>query len=48
MTFGSDKDVISAVQDVLNEIPIEMICRVMDDWVGRLKRVIELGGDYLT
>jgi transposase len=46
-TFFSDDEVISAVERVLKEIPIEVLCSVMEDWTRRLNQVIELAGDYL-
>jgi hypothetical protein len=47
MQVVNEDQEISAVIQVLEEIPLEMLGRVMDDWVDRLRQCIEVGGEYL-
>jgi hypothetical protein len=42
-----EDQVIAAVREVLDIIPLHTLQNVMDDWQYRLKRCIQLGGEYL-
>jgi hypothetical protein len=38
---------IAAVWEVFDKIPLQTFQKVMDDWQYRLRRYIQLGGEYL-
>jgi hypothetical protein len=42
-----EDSVIVAVRDVFDKIPLQTLQNVMDDWQYRLRRCIQLGGEYL-
>jgi hypothetical protein len=41
-----EDEVIAAVRDVFDKIPVQTFQNVMDDWQYRLRRYIQLGGEY--
>jgi hypothetical protein len=45
--FTREDQVIAAVMDVFDEIALQLFQNVMDDWQYRLRRCIQLGGEYL-
>jgi histone-lysine N-methyltransferase SETMAR len=45
--FTSEDQVIAAVMEVFDKIPLQTFQNVMDDWQYRLRRWIQLGGEYL-
>jgi hypothetical protein len=45
--FTREDQVIAAVRDVSDKIPLQPFQNVMDDWQYRLRRWIQLGGEYL-
>jgi hypothetical protein len=42
-----EDQVIAAVSEVFDKIPLQTFQSVMDDWQYRLRRCIQLGGEYL-
>jgi hypothetical protein len=45
--FTREDSVIAAVRDAFAKILLLMFHNVMDDWQYRLRRFIQLGGEYL-
>jgi transposase len=45
--FTREDQVIAAVMEVFDKIPLQTFQNVMDDWQYRLRRCIQLGGEYL-
>jgi transposase len=45
--FTREDQVIAAVKEVFDKIPLQVFQNVMDDWQYRLRRCIQLGGEYL-
>jgi hypothetical protein len=45
--FTREYQVIAVVRDVFDKIPLQTSQNVMDDWQYRLRRCIQLGGEYL-
>jgi histone-lysine N-methyltransferase SETMAR len=45
--FTREDQVIAAAREVLDKIPLQTFQNVMDDWQYRLRRCIQLGGEYL-
>jgi hypothetical protein len=45
--FTKEDRVITAVREVSDKIPLQTFQNVMDDWQYRLRRCIQLGGEYL-
>jgi histone-lysine N-methyltransferase SETMAR len=44
-SFPDEKTLISAVHQILTNIPIEMLCRVFDDWIRRLPSALQGQGN---
>jgi hypothetical protein len=44
--FTREDQVIAAVREVFDKIPLEMFQNVTDDWPHRLRMCIQLGGEY--
>jgi hypothetical protein len=44
--FTREDHVITAVKEVFNKIPLQTFENVMDDWQYRLRRCMQLGGEY--
>jgi hypothetical protein len=42
-----EDSVIAAPRDAFDKIPLQTFQNVMDDWPYRLRRCIQLGGEYL-
>jgi hypothetical protein len=42
-----EDEAIAVVSEVFGKIPLQMFQNVMDDWQYRLRRCIQLGGEYL-
>jgi hypothetical protein len=47
-TFFDDNSLKTEVERILREIPITLLCSVMEDWVHRLNQCIESAGDYVS
>jgi hypothetical protein len=45
--FTREDHMIAAVREVFDKIPFQTFQNVMDDWQYRLRRCIQLGGEYL-
>jgi hypothetical protein len=45
--FTREDQVIAAVREVSDKIPLHPFQNVIDDWHYRLRRCIQLGGEYL-
>jgi hypothetical protein len=45
--FSQENDLILAIRQILSQIPVKTLAAVMDDWICRLNRTIELDGDYV-
>jgi hypothetical protein len=45
--FIREDQVIAAVREVFDKISVQTFQNVMDDWEYRLRRRIQLGGEYL-
>jgi hypothetical protein len=45
--FTREDQGIAAVREVFDKIPFQRFQNVTDDWQYRLRRWIQLGGDYL-
>jgi transposase len=45
--FTREDQVIAAVREVFDKIPLHTFQNVMDDWQYRLRRCTQLGGEYL-
>jgi hypothetical protein len=46
-TFVDGDSVKEEVRRILMEIPVTLLHSVMDEWIQRLRRYIELGGEYV-
>jgi hypothetical protein len=42
-----EDQVIAAVREIFDKIPLQTFQNVIDDWQYRLRRCIQLGGEYL-
>jgi histone-lysine N-methyltransferase SETMAR len=47
-TFSAENSLKTKVERILRDIPITLLCSVMEDWVHRLNQCIESAGDYLS
>jgi hypothetical protein len=47
-TFFDENSLKTEVERVLREIPITLLCSVMEDWVHRLNQYIESARDYVS
>jgi hypothetical protein len=47
-TLFNENRLKTGVEQILREIPITLLCSVMEDWVHRLNQCIELAGDYIS
>jgi histone-lysine N-methyltransferase SETMAR len=47
-SFPDEETLISAVHEILTSIPIEMLCRVFDDWIRRLHECVARAGEYVS
>jgi transposase len=45
--FTREDQVIAVVMEVSDKIPLQTFQNAMDDWQYRLRRCIQLGGEYL-
>jgi hypothetical protein len=45
--FTREDHVMAAVMDIFDKILLQTLQNVMDDWQYRLRRCIQLGGEYL-
>jgi hypothetical protein len=45
--FAREEQVIAAVREVFDKIPLQTFQNVMHDWYYRLRRCIQLEGGYL-
>jgi hypothetical protein len=46
--FTREDQVIAAVREVFDKIPLQTFQNVIDDWQYGLRRYIQLGGEYLV
>jgi hypothetical protein len=46
MHFSDSHELKESVKHLMAEIPGELLCRVLQNWKERLRRVIELEGEY--
>jgi hypothetical protein len=46
--FFDENGLKTEVEQILREIPITLLCSVMEDWVHRLNQCIESAGDYVS
>jgi hypothetical protein len=46
-TFFDEDSVKEEVRRILMEIPVNLLHSVMDEWIQRLRRCIELDGEYV-
>jgi histone-lysine N-methyltransferase SETMAR len=47
-TFFDEDDVKEEMRRIVTEIPINLLHSVMDEWVCKLERYIELGGEEVS
>jgi hypothetical protein len=47
-SFPDEESLISAVRQILSGIPIDMLCRVFDNWFRRLNECVACAGEYLS
>jgi hypothetical protein len=47
-SFPDQKTLISAVHQIRTAIPIEMLCRVFDDWIRRLPECVARAREYVS
>jgi hypothetical protein len=45
--LSREDQVIAVVREVFDKIPLQTVQNMMDDWQYRLRRCIQLGGEYL-
>jgi hypothetical protein len=45
--FTREDHVIAAVREVFDKISLQTFQNMMDDWQYRLRKCIQLGGEYL-
>jgi hypothetical protein len=45
--LSREDQMIAAVREVFDRIPLQTFQNVMDYWQSRLRRCIQLGGEYL-
>jgi hypothetical protein len=44
--FTREDQVIAAVREIFDKIPLQTFQNVIDNWQYRLRRCIQLGGEY--
>jgi hypothetical protein len=47
-TFFDEYSMKEEVKRILTEIPVNLLHSVMDEWIHRLKRCVELAGEYVS
>jgi hypothetical protein len=47
-SFPDQETLISEVHQIFTDIPIEMLCRVFDDWIRRVLESIASAGEYVS
>jgi histone-lysine N-methyltransferase SETMAR len=47
-SFPDQEILISMVHQIRTDIPIEMLCRVFDDWIRRLHDCVARAGEYVS
>jgi hypothetical protein len=47
-SFPDDGTLISAVREILTGIPVELVCRVFEDWIRRLHECVARAGGYVS
>jgi hypothetical protein len=45
--FTKGAEFVSAISEILNQIPTNTLVNVFDDWMGRLRRGIDISGEYV-
>jgi hypothetical protein len=45
--FTEGTELVSAISEILNQIPADTLVDVFDDWVRRLQRCIDISGEYV-
>jgi histone-lysine N-methyltransferase SETMAR len=47
-TFFDENSLKTEVERILREIPMTLLCSVMEEWIHRLNQCIESAGDYVS
>jgi hypothetical protein len=47
-SLPDQETLLSAVHQILTNIPIEMLGRVVDDWIQRLDECVARAGEYVS
>jgi hypothetical protein len=45
--FTEGTEFVSAISEILNQIPTDILAAVFDDWMRRLQRCIDISGEYV-
>jgi hypothetical protein len=45
--FTEGAELVSAVSEILNQIPTDILIDLSDDWMKRLQRCIDISGEYV-
>lgn len=46
-TFAAKEELVSWIEEKISEIPRSQLEKVFEEWLKRLKLVIEVNGDYI-
>jgi hypothetical protein len=45
--FTEGAELVSAISEILNQIPTDTLADVFDNWMRRLQRCIDINGEYV-
>jgi hypothetical protein len=45
--FTEGAELVSAISEILNQIPTDILVDVFDDWMRKLQRCIDISGEYV-
>jgi hypothetical protein len=45
--FTEGAEFVSAISEIMNQIPTDTLVDVFDDWIRRLQRCIDVSGEYV-
>jgi hypothetical protein len=45
--FTDGAELVSAISDILNQIPTDRLVDVFDDWIRRLEHCVDISGEYV-
>jgi histone-lysine N-methyltransferase SETMAR len=45
--FTEGAEPVSAISEILNQVPTDTLVNVFDDWTGRLQSYIDISGEYV-